>query len=176
MNNIEKVVIDNVLKNYKDNCRFLKTGSIDYPEITAGLEITDLLYNQSNKSIGFPEAFVCIDQLRYVLFGQGIIDKKIDHLEDMEFGYYLDIVRNNNFRIASPPRIEFPGKIYFDAPFRGEMKIRHSEIDIEHEIYVAKLEFSLGHGAWKGRVDVGIRNERKKDTNQQTTIDDNYNV
>ncbi len=176
MKEIDKFVIDNVLKNYNDNCKFLKTASIDYPGITAGLEISNILYSNFKKSIDFPESFVCIDQLRYVLFGQGIIDKKIDYLENMEFGDYLDILSRNRFRIASPPRIEFPGKIYFDAPFRGEMKIRHSELDIEHGFYVAQLEFSLGQGAWKGNIDVGIKNKRDKDVNQQTTIDELYNI
>lgn len=146
-------VVDKVLAVYYPNYRYLKEAEIDYPLGKGKFQLGQTGYCETLQHMTDVEAQLCLNQLCYVFFGQMIIDKRWEGLEDLTFEEYLESGDENMFIVESHKK--FKKKTNPKEPFYGQIELiktrRHDSI------YVARLDFDLNGGASIGKLSLILK-------------------
>ena len=146
---IPKETVDKVLAVYYPNYKYLKEADIEYPIGKGKFLIEKTGYMETLQHMTDVEAQLCLNQLCYVFFGQGVIDKKWKGLENLSFDEYLDLRKENMFITESHKK--FKRETNPKEPFYGQIEVMN--IKSKNNLYVTKLNFSLNDSlpALKGR-------------------------
>lgn len=150
---VPQELVDKVVQVYKPNYRYLKSAEVDFPVARGRFQLGETEYMETLQHVTDVEAQLCLNQLCYVFFGQGVIEKRWEGLEDLTFDDYLELRKEGMFVVDSHktfkretnPREAFDGQIRL-------MKVRR-----HHNIYVAKLDFDLNEGASVGELSLVLK-------------------
>jgi hypothetical protein len=150
---VPQELVDKVVQVYKSNYRYLKSAEVDFPIARGRFQLGETEYMETLQHMTDVEAQLCLNQLCYVFFGQGVIEKRWEGLEDLTFDNYLNLRKegmfiaesHKTFKKETNPREPFDGQIQL-------MKIRR-----HNNIYVAKLDFDLNCGASVGELSLVLR-------------------
>ena len=150
---VPQETIDKVAALYKPNYRYLKEAEIDFPIARARFQLGETEYCETLQHLTDVEAQLCLNQLSYVFFGQGVIDKRWEGLEDLTFDDYLELRKENMFVTESHKK--FNRETNPRDPFYGQMQLMR--IKRHGNLYVAKLDFDLNKGASVGELSLVLK-------------------
>ncbi len=145
--------LDRVVALYNPNYRYLKESEIEFPIARGKFQLGETEYCETLQHMTDIEAQLCLNQLCYVFFGQGIIDKKWKGLENLTFDKYLELRKENMFITESHKK--FRKETNSREPFYGQIKLKR--IRRYGNIYVAKLDFDLNEGASVGELSLVLK-------------------
>src|SRR3989338_8595631 len=126
---VPQETIDKVVALYKPNYRYLKEAEMNFPIARARFQLGETEYCETLQHLTDVEAQLCLNQLSYVFFGQGVIDKRWKGLD------YLELRKENMFVTESHKK--FHRETNPMDPFYGQMKLM--KIRRHGNVYVAKL-------------------------------------
>ncbi len=150
---VPKEIIDKVVAVYWPNYRYLKEAEVEYPIGKGQFQLGQTEYMETLQHVTDVEAQLCLNQLSYVFFGQGVIEKKWEGLDDLTFDEYLELRKENMFVTESHKK--FQRKINPREPFYGQIELM--KIRRHGNIYIAELVFNLKEGASTGGLSLVLK-------------------
>lgn len=150
---IPQETVDRVVELYKPNYRYLKEAEIEFSIIRGRFQLGETEYCETLQHLTDVEAQLCLNQLSYVFFGQGVIDKRWEGLEDLTFDQYLELRKENMFVTESHKK--FHKETSPRDLFYGQMQLM--KIRRHGNLYVAKLDFDLNAGALVGELSLVLK-------------------
>ena len=150
---VPKETVDRVVALYKLNYRYLREAEMEYPIVKGRFQLGETEYCDTLQHLTDVEAQLCLNQLSYVFFGQGVIDKRWEGLEDLTFDDYLELRKENMFVTESHKK--FYRKTNSRDPFYGQMQLM--KIRRHGNLYVAKLNFDLNKGVSIGELSLVLK-------------------
>ena len=78
---ITQETVEKVVALYKPNYRYLKEAEIEFPAVKGRFQLGETEYCETLQHLTDVEAQLCLNQLSYVFFGQGVVEKRWEGLE-----------------------------------------------------------------------------------------------
>ena len=150
---VPQETVDRVVVLYRPNYRYLKEAEIEFPIARGRFQLGETEYCETLQHLTDVEAQLCLNQLSYVFFGQGIIEKRWEGLEDLTFDEYLELRKENMFVTESHKK--FYRETNARDQFYGQMQLM--KIRRHGNLYVAKLNFDLNEGASVGQLSLILK-------------------
>ena len=150
---VPKELVDRVVQVYKPNYRYLKSAEVYFPIARGRFQLGETEYMETLQHMTDVEAQLCLNQLCYVFFGQGVLEKRWEGLEDLTFDDYLELRKEGMFIIGSHKT--FKKETNPREPFEGQMQLM--KVRRHKNIYVAKLDFDLNYGASVGELSLVLK-------------------
>lgn len=150
---VSQELIDKIVQIYKPGYRYLKQAEIDFPVDSGRFQLCTTEYMEALQHMTDVEAQLCLNQLCYVFFGQGVLDKRFRGLENLTFDDYLELRKEGMFIIDSHKK--FHRETNISEPFNGQ--IRLLKVKKHDNIYIAKLDFDLNEGACEGGLSLVLK-------------------
>lgn len=146
-------MLDKVLAIYKPGYRYLQSADMEYPAIEGRFMLHGTEYVETLQHLTDVEAQLCLNQLCYVFFGQGMVERRWGALDQVTFDEYLDLRKENMFIADSHKR--FARETDPRTPFSIRMNLLKTKR--QGNIMVAKLDFDLNDGAATGELSLVMK-------------------
>ena len=150
---ISQELVDKIVSMYKPNYRYLKSAEMDFPIAKGRFQLGETEYMETLQHMTDVESQLCLNQLCYVFFAQGVLEKRWEGLESLTFDKYLDL-RKEGMLITESHKI-FHHETISSEPFDGQIQL--TKIKRRNNIYLAKLKFDLNEGASVGNLSLVLR-------------------
>jgi len=150
---VPQEIVDKVVQLYKPNYRYLKEAYVDFPIACGIFQLGETEYCDEIQHLTDVETQLCLNQLSYTFFGQGVIGKRWAGLDDLSFDDYLELRKENMFVTESHKK--FKREINPKEPFHGEIVLR--KMKKHGKLYVAKLDFDINQSASSGRLSLVLK-------------------
>jgi hypothetical protein len=150
---VPQEIIGKVLALYKPNYRYLQEVEMEYPIARGRFQLGETEYCEALQHLTDVEAQLCLNQLCYVFFGQGVIDKRLEGFEDLTFDEYLELRKENVFVTESHKK--FHRETNPRDPFYGQIQLMKIRRNVN--LYVLKFDFDLNEGASFGKLSTAVK-------------------
>jgi len=154
---VPQEIIDRVVVLYKPNYRYLKEAEVEFPIARGRFQLGETEYCETLQHMTDIEAQLCLNQLSYLFFGQGVIEKRWEGLENLTFNEYLELRKENMFVTESHKKFHKETKPR--DPFYGQIELL--KIKKCGNIYIAKLDFYLNEGACEGELSLVLKRMKR---------------
>ncbi len=101
---ISQELIEKVIEVYKPNYRYLKEATVDYPFAKVRFMLGETEYVATLQHMTDVEAQLCLNQICYVFFAQGILDQKWELPKTFTLDDFLELRKEGMFIVESHKR------------------------------------------------------------------------
>ncbi|HLC46656.1 MAG TPA: FcoT family thioesterase [Candidatus Nanoarchaeia archaeon] len=150
---VSQDIVDRVLELYVPGYRYLQEVDMASPassEARGRFIIGETEYREKLNHLTDAEAQMCLNQMCYAFFWQGITQNRWKGLEGLAFADYLDIRKERMYVRESYKK--FYRKIEPGFSFYGYISLK--KVRKQRDSYVAIVGFDFDEGATKGHLEL----------------------
>lgn len=150
---VSQELVDKVIEFYKPNYRYLREATVNYPFARGRFLLNETEYMTTLQHVTDIEAQLCLNQLCYVFFAQGIADQQWESLKSFSLDDFLGLRKEGMFIVESHKK--FVRETNPAEPFNGQIELVRSRSI--NKGYFAKLRFNLNESASFGELSLVLR-------------------
>lgn len=143
--------IDEILKFFNPDCRYLQKASCEYPKAQGLFRIGPTFYTATPVDHATAlEIQLCFNQLSYAAFGEWMHDGRMG--DTIPFEQFLNLMKENMYVVDA--HLRFRKMIQKNEVLTGNIEVIHAKK--RKDLYLAHIACSI-EGKFRGHVEFGLK-------------------